>query len=92
MICLMPLGDFSEELTLSKAATLRRKAFHSGKDAFRKIQYARESFDLEAHFVNAGSFRVSCPHESGVDSLSGLGGGDASHQAKHRFLGRFLAR
>ena len=31
MICLMPLGDFSEELALSKAAKLRRKAFHWGK-------------------------------------------------------------
>jgi hypothetical protein len=42
MICLMPLGDFSEELALSVAAKFRRRAFHSDKDAFRKIQYVRE--------------------------------------------------
>ena len=68
MICLMPLGDFSEELALSKAAKLRRKAFHSGKDAFRKVEYARETFGLEAHFVNAGSFLVSCRRESDADT------------------------
>jgi hypothetical protein len=56
MICLMPLGDFSEELALSKAAKLRRKAFHSGKDAFLKVNYVRKTFGLEAHFVKVGSF------------------------------------
>jgi hypothetical protein len=94
MICLMPLGDSSEELALSKTAKLRRRAFHSGKDAFRKVQYARESFGLEAHFVNVGSFRVSCPQESDADSLSSFGGGtgDTSHETENRFLGSFLAR
>ena len=53
------LDDSSEELALSNTAKLRREAFHSGKDAFRKIQYAQETFGLEAHFVNAGSFLVS---------------------------------
>lgn len=91
MICLMPLGDFSEELAPRKAATLRRRAFPSGKDAFQKLQYARESFGLEAHFVNAGSFRASCPHERDVDSLSSLGGGDASHR-EAPIPERFLAR
>ena len=76
----MPLGDSSEKLALGKAAKLRRKAFHSGKDAFRKIQYARETFGLEAHFVNAGSFLVS-GRRSDADSLGSFGGrsGDSSH-------------
>ena len=67
MISLMPLGASSEEPALSKAAKLRRRAAHRGKIAFRKMEYARETFGLEADFINAASFQVSCPRGSDAD-------------------------